>query len=272
MLRNSTGEIVTLVGIAGKAGAGKDTLANALDEYAKFSVASFAFPLKAGLAMMFDFGIDRWDDRDWKEAPLEGLGISPRRLAQTLGTEWGRMLDPGLWVRAMERQIESYSDTRVVIPDVRFENEAAFVREHGTLVHVQRSAATLDGEAAAHASEAGVAHADGDLFVYNDGTLEEYTSKCIGIAVRGLHEDNITFDISRWWNKSTPKEPDDCNWAEPLIIAQKELERFYSDLINGRSERAVDRFNVVRTCIDRVARIATLHGFDVGYLNVKLGG
>lgn len=55
--------------------------------------------------------------------------------------------------------------------DVRFENEAQWIRDNGgVVVHIQRpGAATVS----AHASEAGVAIAEGDVLVVNDGSLDE---------------------------------------------------------------------------------------------------
>lgn len=285
MLRNKNGEIVTLIGIAGKAGAGKDTLAMALEEHAKFTTQSFAWPLKMGLAAMFNFVESDWYDRDWKERPLEGVGISPRRLAQTIGTDWGRRLDGDIWVKAAQRSIEAHSDTRIVIPDVRFENEARFIREHGTLLHVLRDSNSLtDAFAAQHESEAGVLiDITRDYVLRNESTLLEYQRACTAIAVIGHCMDNMSFDVSRYWNRpyenlevaddeGEDDTPEDLNWAEPLITARQELERFYNDLINGKIERGLDRFNKARECIEQVAHIARTHGLELGYLNAKLEG
>jgi hypothetical protein len=64
-----------------------------------------------------------------KDTPLERLGgITPRRLMTSLGTDWGRnMIGDDLWLRMADYwlQLQRRFSARVVILDVRFENEAA---------------------------------------------------------------------------------------------------------------------------------------------------
>lgn len=59
----------------------------------------------------------------------------------------------------------------IIIKDIRFENEAEFLRRHnGKIWHIVRNAAE---KVHAHASELGIAVAAEDVLIYNDGTLEE---------------------------------------------------------------------------------------------------
>lgn len=59
----------------------------------------------------------------------------------------------------------------IIIKDIRFENEAAFLRSHnGVIWHISRP--NLQ-KVNAHSSELGVAHATGDLRLINHGTLED---------------------------------------------------------------------------------------------------
>lgn len=176
------------IGIAGPARSGKDTAAGWLIEQG-FRQYSFAAPLKAGLKVML--GLDaRHTDGDLKELPLESYGASPRRMMQTLGTEWGReLINDRVWlIRAgeiTEEWLRSPDVRGVVISDVRFENEAAWLREKGgLLVHLRRAAAH---SVEAHASEAGVAVEAGDPVVHNDGTIDELFVQLAGIM--GLDHD-----------------------------------------------------------------------------------
>lgn len=161
-----------LVGITGRAGAGKDTIADYLVRERGFIKLSFAGPLKAMLAAA---GMPEPADRAAKEQPVPGFDFTWREAAQKLGTEWGRALDPEIWTKVVEQQIR-HADSqclRVVLSDVRFENEAAMIRRRGgRVLHVTGRAADL-GANAGHASEAGVAvDMDRDLIVDNSGFLD----------------------------------------------------------------------------------------------------
>lgn len=155
-----------IVGFAGKAGSGKSTLSKYLAENHHFIELSFAGPLKA---MMAQVGLPEPKDRAAKEQPVEGFNFTWREAAQRLGTEWGRSLDPDIWVKIMENVIHRFSDdVRIVFADVRFDNEAEMIRRlGGKVLHVTGRAADL-GANAGHSSEAGVTWADGDAVIAND--------------------------------------------------------------------------------------------------------
>jgi hypothetical protein len=155
-----------IVGFTGKAGSGKDTAGMALVRQLGFERFAFADPIKAGLNGMFDFNPSRWQDREWKEAPLPVLGISPRKLAQTLGTEWGRELDTDFWVKVTESLITQSMSNRVVITDVRFDNEALWIRKQGGwVIELIRDKAAAVNE---HVSEAGINPRHVDFHIVND--------------------------------------------------------------------------------------------------------
>jgi hypothetical protein len=81
-----------VIGIAGRARAGKSTAAELLLRIgAGRYLYSFADPIRAMLKAGLDIDLDSpyWQMR--KEDPLSDFGgHSPRSLMQTLGTEWGR--------------------------------------------------------------------------------------------------------------------------------------------------------------------------------------
>lgn len=154
------------IGIAGPARCGKDTVADLLlARHPDWRKASFADPikemLKAGLGLS---DAQLWGDDKDRVDPR--YSVSPRYMLQTLGTEWGReLVHRDLWVLAMEQRIGN----GLIIPDVRFPNEAAFVRKHGVLIHITGRGG-IDGD---HVSEAGVVACTSDLFVYNGGDLSD---------------------------------------------------------------------------------------------------
>ena len=159
-----------LIGITGRARSGKDTVANFIIAAIGGYRYSFADPIRA---MLVPLGVDMsdpyWQAR--KEEPIPALGVSPRRMMQTLGTEWGRQLiNPDLWlIMAHQRLLQHGSG--MVISDVRFDNEAAWIRKHGgRIIHVFRP----DTKAVeAHASEDGIEMQDTDVRLFNSGTLED---------------------------------------------------------------------------------------------------
>lgn len=172
-------EPIALIGITGQAGTGKDTVADYLAGTHHFEVDAFAEPLRDMLtALCTGHGIDYalLFERASKEQPLPHIGISPRRLMQTLGTEWGRALDPQLWVKLAAVRLglhdlpnSSPVHDRIVLSDVRFAEEAAWIRSHGgRIVRVTRAGAA---SVASHLSETQPIRAD--VTIANDGTIPE---------------------------------------------------------------------------------------------------
>ena len=163
-----------LIGITGPAGAGKDTIADYLVRTHHFEKLSWAAPMKAGLAAM---GFPEPANRDDKEKLIPGFPFSWRQAAQRIGTEWGRGLDDELWIKLMARKLGEMANAstalKIVISDVRFQNEAAMLRQRGGfIIHVLNRRAEL-GAQAGHASELGIRFADGDLCVDNQFGLSE---------------------------------------------------------------------------------------------------
>ena len=170
-----------LIGICGPAGSGKDTLADgiaATDVYVKHNLAH---PIKAALNAMFGWGPAHWENREWKDSPIDWLGHSPRYIAQTLGTEWGReLIDGEVWLKVAQRKYAkiagagTMSGGRIVgmgmiVPDIRFENEAAWIKdEGGLLLEVQRPGHETISQSE-HASERGIPAEYIDAVIINDG-------------------------------------------------------------------------------------------------------
>ena len=142
-----------IVGLSGAAGAGKDTAAAALIDYRGFEKVSFAEMLKACLSAIFDWNLSQWDDLMWKETPNTACyGKTPRELAQTLGTDWGRnMVNENIWVDATLRMLDTGN---FVFTDVRFPNEARAIRQRGgLLIHVVCDDGEPRTDQAGHESE-----------------------------------------------------------------------------------------------------------------------
>ena len=170
---------IPLIGLAGQAGSGKDTLAEHLCQAHSFASLALATPLRDGLRIMLGLSLEELTRRDLKEARIDWLGRSPRELSQTLGTEWGReLIHPEIWLRVAERTIARLRQSNpagIVVTDIRFENEAEWVRaQGGTVWHLRRDQSGLQGATSNHVSEQHIPEIEGDVIVDNIGTIEAF--------------------------------------------------------------------------------------------------
>jgi len=98
-----------------------------------------------------------------------------RRLLQILGTEVGRDLyGSDVWIDKLFQSIDSLAPRqRIAITDVRFEDEAAALRERGAfIVRVNRNVDSRD-EVMAHRSEIESAGISPNYVLPNHGTIDE---------------------------------------------------------------------------------------------------
>lgn len=188
-----------VIGLCGAAGAGKNTAADLIHVIAGHEVVALADPIYAAVSAMLGIPVKQLQDRRLKEQPIEWLGVSPRRLLQTLGTEWGRdTIRQDIWVTiARERARKTLDAGRgVVFCDVRFDDEAKMIRDDlgGEVWKVIREPqlprtpiASLDGEAATHSSEAGVSDELIDATLMNVGGTMLLMRQIQGYLARQYH-------------------------------------------------------------------------------------
>lgn len=179
-----------VVGLHGPAHCGKDTTGGFMVA-AGFTRFAYADPLKQVCKTAFCLSDAEAFDPRFKNVVIERLGVTPRTLWQTVGTELFRnQIDEDFWLRNMLLRIVSahaagQCGKGFVITDVRYDNEAALVRElGGTVVHIRapRSFVAEAGVNWNHSSEAGIAfHAD-DMRLDNDGDLEQLRNQSEAIV------------------------------------------------------------------------------------------
>jgi hypothetical protein len=171
-----------LIGLYSNApGSGKSTVANMLWEYKKLS---FADPLRKFSAQILSSlgynGLACLSDK--KEEKIAELGVSPRQMMQTLGTEWGRScIHPDLWVMVAAGAVEEQRKRgrNVVIDDVRFPNEAKMIRRlGGELWLVDRPGVVYEGN---HASEGALHDIVPDAVINNSGSLGHLRQVVFGL-------------------------------------------------------------------------------------------
>ncbi|MEN9316559.1 MAG: hypothetical protein RIS35_2952 [Pseudomonadota bacterium] len=184
-----------LIGLVGRAGAGKDTVAGIIGRRLRAPTFAFADRLRAEVAEAYAVDPRLFVDRDSKERPAAELAIgrcneaefrwrhselsydaplSPRWVMQ----HWGDMMrerdrEHYVWPAVIARAaaINSAADA-LIVTDVRFPNEADWIdRNGGLLWRIVRD--QVDSSAAEHVSETGSASIAVDQVIRNDGTLEE---------------------------------------------------------------------------------------------------
>jgi hypothetical protein len=198
-----------IVGIGGEKKAGKSTAAECLVNKHGFTELSFAHPLKKMCAEVFDISSTYFTDPELKDQPFAypltitedhisaivnligatedsitlqqiyalakvGPGKvveSPRKLLQFIGTDLIReCISQDFWVKALKHDIGQL--VNVVIPDVRFASERAFLRSIGaTLALIDRPG---HHSSDSHSSENSLGDkSEYDVIVINDGSIEE---------------------------------------------------------------------------------------------------
>ncbi len=174
--------------LIGKAGSGKDTVADYLVK--KYGFVRYAFADK-----IRDIVIDLFPD--------EVVKGKPRRLLQTIGTSM-RQLDPDVWARYLVHRIEKEKPSLFVVSDCRYPNELKMLWELGALpvfidcpyeLRMQRLAVrdgVVNESLLSHESEQAVdelrkvVNLDDIVYLYNDGTLEELYQLVDWIVAREL--------------------------------------------------------------------------------------
>lgn len=166
-----------LIGVAGVAGSGKSTVCAHLAGELKAAIMHVSDPIKAALDALFGFPEGAWADREWRRRPLPMVGKTPRQLAQSFGTDWGRnLVNEDIWITTLIARWRESGFPLTIIPDVRFENEALQILRHGGLMlRVDRPG--VERDAPAHASELAIPDAVVHQTIINDGTLEELRVK-----------------------------------------------------------------------------------------------
>lgn len=180
-----------LIGFAGKARSGKDTAAKYLVEKYGFNQIALADPVKQG-----SYNLNPWiyvsfnEYRVLKLAEIEDefygdfvklqvlinfLGVEKaktirevREFYQKYGTDAGRNIHgETCWLNLAKKALTG----KDVISDIRFSNEAEFIRDNGgVVVNLARSSAETVNQ---HVSEVGLCSEYYDYYIDNNGTIED---------------------------------------------------------------------------------------------------
>lgn len=211
-----------VVGLVGFKGSGKDTAAAGLIKHSShFKRFTFAEPIKAACASVFGWDRaalegDTPNSRAWREKvdpfwskKLGDPEFTPRKALQRFGTEAMRdVFSPDIWVAALENAAASHLCTHernaIVIPDTRFPNEIAKIREMGgVVIRIKRGdepkwfeelvagkdPATIEG--IPHVSEWAWYRCELDSVVENDGTIQDLHDVMEGVYEKLFREASV---------------------------------------------------------------------------------
>lgn len=180
-----------IIGIHGRAGSGKDTIANHLKTYFPSFFRSVAFADAIREGMKASFGLtDAHFERPLKNEPAEELcGKSPRDVMKPFGTEFGRLtIGDNVWINRVIPRVEALlgAGMNVLVTDVRFENEAEWIRSNGGVIwHIDRKQGV---ETHNHPSESGIKFVKGDVRIDNNETLGAFLDTADKLAMKLLAE------------------------------------------------------------------------------------
>jgi hypothetical protein len=163
-------EGMKLIGLVGRAGAGKTFVANHLVQKYGFRRLSFGDPLKemllaAGMCTKEELWGDKTEHSRW--------------LLQKVGTDiFRKQVDPLFWVRRTAGVVNKHiaAGGRVVLDDIRFPEEANLVRSYlsdGLLIRLERGDYTDPTAGTTHESESLVSTIECDhIITANSGEVD----------------------------------------------------------------------------------------------------
>lgn len=184
-----------IIGLAGTKGSGKTTIAKYLSDKYNYEEINFADPLKRALSQATEMDMHELKDEEFNEpfslsrpqvdTLCRNLFVggenkdkvqkllttryfnTKRELMQYVGTDVFRnSIHSDFWIRLFFHEIRDAK--KVVVPDVRFQNEKQLVHDFGgKVLYVDTKQSTED----THESEQKITKDDCDVIINNNGNL-----------------------------------------------------------------------------------------------------
>ena len=161
-----------IIGLSGYAQSGKDTVARTLVKEYGFTRIAFADKIRQLLYEMNprinDRQLQQWVDLQGWDA-IKGMS-EVRMLLQNLGVGARKIMGELVWVKLAIMRLDS--DKNYVVTDVRFTNEADWIKEvyGGHIWRVERPGINPAND---HVSESELNAWNFDELIYNAGSLED---------------------------------------------------------------------------------------------------
>lgn len=225
-----------LIALTGHAGVGKDTTADLLVAHARFRKLAFADALRGEVANAFDLSLADLSNPHLKNVPTVALRMrraphdflaavilslsaaapdhrtplsdawldeprSPRQILQWWGTEYRRAQSPRYWTSQLIKRLADYrrdGETRFVVTDVRFDNEAHALRMAGAelwqVIRPGRDGAAEGG----HVSVTDGSRFNPEVVVTNAHDVRHLQVEVLSLFIArelGLNRDRIMFGL-----------------------------------------------------------------------------
>jgi len=185
-----------LIGVCGKAGSGKDTIADYLVKKYNFKKIALADPIKRMVEDVFVLDKHTVYDRVAREQPLpQWNGWTVRKFLQIIGTELFRKnIDDAVWVKSLWYRVKEDPKSNYVVSDVRFPNELSYLNANCPdffTIKVKRQG--FDGVVGVKGHESEAYDLETNYILENNGSFKDLYTKVDGI-IRLEEEANITED------------------------------------------------------------------------------
>lgn len=178
-----------LIGLHGKARAGKDTVAAHLIAKHKLLRYGPSVPVKDTTAAMFGIPREYLDDDNMKDQFDPFWQMTYREMAQKVGKESSRdIFGDDIWMRHVGRKWASIRDEKtidgrynaahvayggMILADIRYQNEVEWVKKHGGIVIFVIRTNLPASSGVDHAAEKGLSVDLADILLYNNGTVDD---------------------------------------------------------------------------------------------------
>lgn len=166
--------------MTGKARHGKTTFSSHLiNELAQWGCHAESIPISTTFKTFWASlnGVTLDELELYKEDLAHPYAITHRHALEQLG-DWGRSIDKQFWLNAIERTIALRTAHQItplrliIVPDIRVESEAVWIRERGVLTHIHSD--TLPTITSDHTVQTSpIAKHLEDIVVYNNGTIDQ---------------------------------------------------------------------------------------------------
>jgi hypothetical protein len=178
-----------LIGITGRKFNGKDTVGNYLINKYNYKNIAFAGALKKACQEIFGFTDEQVYGNE-KEIIDEFWKTTPRKILQYIGTDLFRNqlkniipdIGEDIWIQVVKRKIidiwKENPEQRIVITDVRFQNEVNIIEELGGII-IKVSRPSINSNIDIHESELQIDNLkiSSNIHILNDSSLEDLYDK-----------------------------------------------------------------------------------------------
>jgi hypothetical protein len=182
-----------IIGLTGKKGSGKSTVADYLKEQYNFTEYAFADKLKTICMEVFGLNYKQVYGTPLDKERIDDFwNVSPRVIMQEVGTAFRNIEKSNsdlnkIWIKSLHREINMKKHNLVVISDIRYPDEIESIHEYKKkdwkvlIINIQRNEISDD----LHESETQIL--DSDIIIENNSTRKNLFLNIDDILIRELH-------------------------------------------------------------------------------------